>query len=235
MMDHTMVRDLSRVTLSEYINQRGTGQPIQRKEAIVYDFMPVVLGDQFRTDGVLSRMLLRPAPEDAPFMLKSNAYETLGLKYVGKGELIPALECYRIALDSRTSFTAAMASIQESALLNNREIAQMNTSTDLEKKLVREIAKSWIIYDQAAYISWVEELRTTQKNWKKLNRENYGSAEYIEACLKIGKCKEALANAEELGDEKLIMRVKRVWPKEILDIKFLKKYIDDNHPESSFG
>ncbi len=231
MKDYTMVRNLFRVTLSEYINQRGTGQPIQREEAIVYDFMPVVLGDRFRTDEVLSRMLLRPAPEEGPFMLKSNAYETLGLKYVDREELIPALECYRIALDSRTSFATAIARIQGSALLNQREIAHMDTSTDLEQKLVREVAKSRRIYDRVAYTSWVEGLRTDQKQWRKSNKEKFGSPEYVEACLKIGEYEQALLIAKDLGDKKLMKKVKQTQPKEILDVKFLKKYIDDNHPE----
>src|SRR3989338_3565018 len=85
-------------------------------KANVYDFMPAVLGNKFRTNEILSRMLLRRAPETAPFMLLTDAYEELGLRYAGEGSIIPALECYRIALQSRTSFARAMGLIQGKAL-----------------------------------------------------------------------------------------------------------------------
>ena len=231
-----MVEGLSKVELSEYISQRGTGQAIEREGALVYDFMPVVLGDEFRTNDVLSRMLLRPAPKDAPFILQSDAYETLGLKYVDEENLVPALECYRIALNSRTTFAMFMARIQEAALLNQHEIDHLDVSTDLERKLVEEVVKSNGKHDQVAYNTWVEELRTAQKTWLELDgSNNYGSRKYVEACLRIGEYERAIANAESLGDENLIRRVKRVIPKEILDIKFLTKYINDNFPESTFG
>jgi len=228
-----MPKSLSKVVIINHIRQRGTGQIIRREEAIVYDFMPVILGDKFRTDSTLSKMLLRPEPEDAPFMLETDAYETLGLRYVREGLLVPALECYRIALDSRTSFVGAVAEIQENVLLNPNEIRHMDVSSDLEKKLVEEIAKSDGNHDQFAYASWVEELRTARKAWSELNRNNYGSREYVEACLKIGEYKEALSNAKDLRDKKLIRRVKQAIPNEILDIKFLRKFIDDNFPEST--
>lgn len=230
-----MVKNLSKVTLFKYISQRGTGQAIHRDEAIVYDFMPVILGDQFRIDDILSKMLLRRAPVDAPFMLAADAYEKLGLRYVTHDELVPALECYRIALDSRTSFTAAIASMGRSALLNPNEIKHLDLSTDLERKLVENVAKSGRTYDQQAYSSWLEGLKAARKQWLGLNKTAYGSKAYVEACLPVGEYQEALLNAQELGDKTLVRSVQRARPHEILDVKFLGKYIDDNFPESSMG
>ena len=44
---------------------------------------------------------------------------------------------------------------------------------------------------------------------------------------------EALANARYLKKRKLVSRVLRATPKEILDKRALDKYMDENHPESS--
>lgn len=221
--------------LPGYEFQRGTGQPIPRQDVLVYDFMPVILGDQFRTDAVLSKMLLRPAPEDAPSMLQADAYETLGLRYVSKGELIPALECYRIALDSRTEFARLIRGLGEGALLSKDEIAHMEISTDLEKRLIRQMTASQSTHDATAYRSWVEELRAARKRWLDLNHDAYDSREYVEACLKVGEYQQALLLAEKLGDIDLIGRVRGSQPEEILAVVFLKQYIKRNFPKSSFG
>ncbi len=229
-----MSKKLSRVVLPEYVKQRGTGKAIQRNEAIVYDFMPGILGDQFRTDAILSGMILRPAPEHAPFILETDAYETLGLRYVKEKEIIPAMECYRIALNSRTSFARAIADLQGSALLNPGELEHLADSP-LEDKLIASAIRLRKKYSQSAYTAWVEELRTAYKQWRDLNKTAYGSREYIEACLRIGEYKEAILLAKELGDKKLIRAVRAAKPEEILDLKFLKKYIRDNFPESTIG
>ncbi|AJF62006.1 TPA: hypothetical protein HA239_00440 [Candidatus Woesearchaeota archaeon] len=230
-----MIKRLSTVTLSQQIPQRGTGKKISRDEAIVYDFMPAVLGNKFRTNEILSRMLLRRAPETAPFMLLTDAYEELGLRYAGEGSIIPALECYRIALQSRTSFARAMGLIQGKALHDENEIDHMTLSDSLEQRLVGLVAESEKEVDYVAYNSWIEELREAQKNWWRLNRTQHGSEKYIEACLKIGEYQEALASAEVLKDSNLIRKVKKAQPPEILDLDFLKKYINDNYPDSTIG
>lgn len=230
-----MVRRLFKVSLSHYITQRGTGQTIQREEAVVYGFMPVVLGERFRTDDILSRMLLREAPVDGPFMLQTEAYETLGLRYLREGNMIAALECYRIALDSRTSFAGSIADIQEIALLNKKEIQQMTVATDLETKLVAGMVTPNGRTDLAVYTAWVEGLRTAHKHWRELNKRAYGSREYGEACLRIGMYEEAHHVARELRSRSMAQRVRELQPKEILDLRFLRKYIEDNLPESTFG
>ncbi|GAI66228.1 unnamed protein product, partial [marine sediment metagenome] len=194
---------------------------------------PVILGDQFRSNNILSKMLLRPAPKDAPFMLQTDAYETLGFKYLKENKIIEALECYRIALDSSIGFTMAIRSLGKSALLNQNEINHLNIPKNLENKLISSVGRLKNKINPGAYCSWVEELRIVEQQWMKLNQKDYGSKEYIELCLKTGRYKEALSNAKSLEDEKVIEKVKLVTPEEILDIEFLKGYIAKNFPESS--
>ena len=91
-----------RVVIPENIRQRGTGKQLDRKDAIVFDFMPVLLGDQFRTNDILSRQLFREQPVSAPFMLSNSAYTKLGIRHLEKGQITPALESYKIALYNQT-------------------------------------------------------------------------------------------------------------------------------------
>lgn len=233
--NNIIFKGLAEVSVSDYITQRGTGKPIQREGAIVYDFMPVILGEQFRTDKVLSCMLLRPQPVDAPFMLRTEAYEELGMKYVSKGKTTPALECYRIALDSTTSFTKFIGDIQSCALINENELKHMDISSELEEKLLKEIVKLNTKVNLTSYESWVEEIRSKYQKWKSFSLNDQKSREYVETSLKIGKYEEAFYSAKELGDKKLIQKVKSATPKEILDVNFLDKHIHDNFPESTIG
>ena len=72
----------------------------------------------------------------------------------------------------------------------------------------------------------------------RLNHTAYGSPEYVKVCLEVGEFDEALANVSKLrgrGSRILAKEVKRSIPKEILDIKFLSRYINENMPESSWG
>lgn len=226
---------LSQVVMEKYISQRGTGEPIDREKAIVYDFMPVILGERFMTDEVLSKMIMRPEPVSAPFMLRSDAYEKLGSIYVKKGELIPALECYRIALDAATSLSLFISRLQGNALLNTNELNHLDGPTVFEGKLIKEAKKVEDVYGQAAYATWVEGIRTDQKNWRHLNHTEFGSEKYIEACMKIGKFEEARHHAEKTKNKTLIQKINDTQPEEILDLDFLNTYIDENHPDSTMG
>jgi len=228
-----MKKELYRVSIERLASQRGTGKPIQREQAIVYDFMPVTLGEQFRTNSILSKMLLRSPPVGAPFMLTTTAYETLGFKYFEEGEIIPALECYRIALDSRTSFVTFIAKIQKNVLLNQNELSHLELFTPLEEMLLKESYKSKFQPNPELYAKWIKELRTARKNWFELNHNDYGSEEYVKACLKVGEYEEAIHHARKLNKKELLEEVESAMPREILDVEFLRKYVDDNHPESS--
>ena len=235
-----MGSSLYRVKIPAEIEQRGTGKAINRPDALVYDCMPVLLGDQFRTHPVLSRVLLRDAPVSAPFMLKREAYELLGVKYVEEGDLIPGLECYRIMLESATDFVEAMSRIQGSALLNQREVKKLGLASDLESELMRSCRKAKMKADPQKYADWVDQLKASKKEWLRLNQNNktYGSAKYIEACLRIGLYEQAEACARNLKKRGVIQKVRDQTPDEILDTSFLHEYISANSanfPESTIG
>ncbi|MBU0980145.1 MAG: hypothetical protein KJ709_05035 [Nanoarchaeota archaeon] len=210
----------------------GTGKPIPQDQAIVYDFMPARIGDQFRTDGTLRKMLLREAPVQAPSMLQTDAYETLGMRYLQSGDIMPAMECYRIATASRTGFITTIGSLKGAVLLSQVERRHMKSSSRLERELMTELRTQQQPYDLDAYSAWIEQLRDASQEWKRLNRESYGSREYVEACLRIGEYEEAFYSAEDLKEPGLVKKVRRATPKEMLDLEFLNHYLQENFPES---
>ena len=229
------MKRVSRLQILKLIEHRGTRKTIQRSEAIVYDYMPVLLGDRFRNDPILKTMLLRPAPVTGPFMVQADAYEILGLQYIKKGEVVPALECYRISLESRTGFARAIQQVHTSALLTKEEIDHMSIHTSLEEKIARHILISNPLSNTKGYTEWIEDLRNARKEWNKLNKDFHGSPAYIEACIRIGRYEEAHSCAKTSGDTTIARRIKRETPKEILDIPFLKQYMRKHMPESTIG
>lgn len=280
----------SRVYIPEIFQQRGTGKEIERNKSIVYDFMPVLLSEQFQTNRVLSRQLFRNPPEQGPFMVTEDAYNTLGTRYLTRGKIVPALECYKIALTQGTGFISFIADRQDHALLTQGEINRLNLESPLEKALMKELVSREMSINPQATVTWIEKLRKSYQRMRELNREAYKNSsfnvdlrkklakgigkldyhltfpqirrgisklrissrrsselldelerkesikrEYIEACLELGVYDQALLHAEELGSRKLVRKIKELTPKEILNVKWLEKYIDDNHPESTMG
>jgi hypothetical protein len=230
-----MVNDIPKSVVYQFSSQRGTGKPVKPEEAIAYDFMPVLLGDQFRTEPGLSGMLLRPAPETGPFILQIDAYETLGKRYARQGALVQALECYRIATDTRTGLARAVADHQGLALPNEREMRRVGIASGLEKQLLEQVARSGRDHVPGAFAAWVEELRAARKIWQELNGIEYNSREHAEAGLRIGQYEEAFTIAVRLRDYNLAERIGRVRPREILDVEFLRRFIEDSHPSRSTG
>lgn len=212
--------------------QDRAGQAINLADAIVYDFMPTNLGNAFRTDDILKKMLLRPSPVNGPFMAQIDAYKSLGAQYLATGDITPALECYRLVLSNRIQFSTGMYIIQKNILLDANEIKHLGTSTGLEGALRPHI----ICADReiTAHTLWVDELRTARKEWLDLNHNDYGSKEYVEACLRIGRYEEAHTNAKRLDDEGLVERIELARPEEILDVTRLQSMVVNNTSESSF-
>lgn len=222
------------VCIPKTVKQRGTNRGIARQDLIVFDFMPVLIGNEFRTNETLMMQLFRDPPVSGPVMLMNTAYSLLGSRYLDERELTPALECYKFALYEQTAFVSFVSSIQEAALLTPEEISHLNLESELETRLMCEIAKRRKPdVDTELYGLWVEKLRATHKYEHSLNRKEYETRQYFEALLEIGNHEQARYHAEDLGGQNLVKRVKLVKPKEILDVKWLEKYGDDNHPESS--
>jgi hypothetical protein len=265
---------LEKVCILENMKQRGTGKEIDREDALVFDFMPVLLGNEFKTDKTLSKMLLREAPEDGPFMLMQEAYTLLGKRYIKNRELMPALECYKFALDNQTGFISFISSIQKNALLNPEEISHLKLYTPFEGSLMKEIAKKKNKINLNEYYSWLDNLRSLKKEYNKLqekvtdldpldcwetkkgilfgktigktkdkpvNKYNFSEEfyhnvrDFVDICIKIGDFENAVHYAHYFKTNSILKEVKSKKPKEILDFRWLEKYIDDNHPESSIA
>jgi len=229
-----------------FYKQRGVDGKIQRKDAQVFDFMPMILGEQFRTDKILSRQLFRDPPVSGTFFNEQSAYESLGLRYAGQGKLVPALECYKFALGSKVGFISLIASIQDNVLLSPEEISRLNLDSTLEKILVRKFpASTGKKIDLDGYSRWLDKLRTDYKLWHRLNLTERSlfpncthARQYAELELELGMWgNETICGAEydvgQMKDSELMRRVRRLRPKEILDVKWLDKYMEDNAPVSS--
>lgn len=277
-MKMVKVRGVERkkVYVQEKARQRGTGKEIRREDAIVFDFMPVLLGNEFRTDDILSKLLFRDSPVNAPFMLSREAYTLQGERYLKKKAIVPALECYKFALKQQTSFIRFISSIGDSALLTPVETSHLELGGDLETSLMKELSGSngKRRIDIEEYTRWLESLRELRTRFHTLNKRVYSlnpfhmwekedgvelgfdektkkwipirdysfsdefkdcARDYVEVCVKLGDFKEALNFARYLG-EPYEREIRTKKPREILDVKWLKKYVDKNHPETSmFG
>jgi len=229
-----------KVSISDNMKQRGSGKEIPRAEATVYDFMPVILGDQFRTNPVLLMQLFRDAPVRGPMMLMQRAYTALGEQYVRDGKLTPALECYKFALYEQTGFIGFISGIQGSALLTPQEISHLNLESDFEETLIGKVANNGETINSCLHYSWLDLLRAAHKLEGEYNRDEgeRWKRPNLELQLSMGRFgndggEGVEFHAEQLGDENLIKRVKLARPREILDVRWLIEYVGINHPESS--
>ncbi|MFH1400131.1 MAG: hypothetical protein ABIH41_01305 [Nanoarchaeota archaeon] len=224
-----------RVRIPTEVRQRGSGKEIPRVQAIVFDFMPPLLGNEFRVDPTLSMQLFRDDPVGGPMRLMDDAYTRLGQHYTDKGALTPALKCYKFALHHRTGFVSFISSVQDAALLTQDEIAHLDLNSPLEEALIRAVYKKRPEVDQDLYHAWLDHLRASHAHYLQLNRKEYGSRQYLESLLVIGNHEQAMYFAKESGDRGLVQRVRLARPKEILDVKWLRRYADEHHPDSTIG
>jgi len=107
------------VVIPEKVKQRGTNREINRPDSIVFDFMPILIGNEFRTNEILMMQLFRDSPATSgPMMLMNTAYSLLGSKYLDDNNITPALECYKFALCERTALIGFVSSLKQNVLLN---------------------------------------------------------------------------------------------------------------------
>jgi hypothetical protein len=228
------------VYVSRRFRQRGTGKELDRNKAIVFDFMPVLIGDEFRLNDILNKQLFREPPVRGPMMLAERAYTLLGERYLKEKKLVSALECYKFALYEQTSFISFISAIQKNALLSPDELSHLELGTPLEKALLKSLAKQNRNVNSELYCAWIERLRAGYELECQYNRDSdeCWKRSNLELQLELGMwgndCVMGVDyHARELGDKNLMARVRISKPKEILDTKWLKKFMDDNHPESS--
>ncbi len=193
---------------------------------------------------------------------------------MNKKQIIPALECYKFALDEVVGFSILISSLQENALLTLEEISHLRLGSPLETDLISKLSvnrKNEVNIEE--YAEWLESLRSLEKQHRILNEEfssldpfnawdrvkgapfgyekktkkwvpikNYAFSEdfkncakkYIDVCTSLGEFEEAIYFAGYFGVY-FQRKIRSQRPKEILDIKWLRKYLDENHPESSIG
>ena len=227
------------VYISKNIKQRGTGREIDRANAIVYDFMPIIIGDEFRTNKILSRQLFREPPVDGI----GEAYDLLGTRYLKKRQITEALECYKFSLEGQIHFIDVISAVQESALLTQEEVSRLDLDSSIEKSLIQYLVKNRKEkVNLGLYSAWLDRLRAGYLLEKQYNQDNNECFKKpnLELQLELGMwgndCNLGVEYAaRKLGDQNLIKRVRLTKPKEILDLKFLRKYDDDNAPTSTGG
>jgi len=211
------------VVIPSEISQRGSGRPIDRKLAIVYDHMPLILADQFRTDDILSKRLFCKPPIDQDWIIAEDAYTRLGDHYLRENRVVPALECYKHALYQRADWVLMKASIQETTPLDESDLPRLEIKNDLETRLIRSL--STVTFDQETTLEWIDELREKYFSYEELP---YDAPERIHRALELGRYDKALIIAKERQDTKLISELQAARPREILDLKLLNKFMYDS-------
>lgn len=229
-----------KISIPSDMLQRGTSRSINRADATVFDFMPVLLGDQFRTDRTLSMQLFRYSPINGPFMLMEEAYSLLGQRYLNQGERIPALECYKFFLQQKTGFIGFVSSMQENALLSPGEISHLQLESPFEEDLMTEISRGGKGVNSNIYYAWLDKIRAEKRLEREYNKDGDEGFKRpnLELQLSMGMYGDGAVfgveyHVEVLGEDNFIRRVDIARPGEILDIEWLKKYVDENHPEST--
>jgi len=218
------------------LRERGIEKEIKKNESLVFDFMPRILGHQFMANPILSRQLFRERPVDGTFSLEQDGYTQLGLKYLKQKQITPALECYKFVLKSQTGFGDFVSSLNGAILLSPKEIQRMNLGGPLEDKLVKEFSNKKIKVTMKDYTHWVDKLRAAYKLCNILDTTDFSN--FPNLCVEIevflGMWGYAEDHARQTKDKNLIHRAKLFMPREILDVKWLSKYAEDNWPESSY-
>ena len=224
--------------------------PLQK--TTVFDFMPPIVGDQYRRNLFLSKRLFRDPPVTGPFMAMNQAYMNLAKQALETEDITAALEAYKFALDSDIQFTKAIARAQSISALSAEETIHINTGYDeMGKSLATKLEQSGVAVDQDAYYKWVDESREAYEAWLKLNQTEFGSFRYIEACLNIGRSNEALSLAENSKKRDKILITKTVSENEfdsllkkirlsnptveLLDVDYLRSFINDYEINHEFG
>jgi hypothetical protein len=248
---------------SKIVNPSST-KKIPLEEAVVFDFMPPIVGDQYRTDPILNKQLFRKTPVSGPFIAMNQAYTSLAESELEKGNITAALEAHKFARDSNRMFTTFIGRMQDKFLLSSDEMSNLNTDySDLDIALARKLESSGAKIDHKVYSQWLDETRGSYAEWHRLNQTKFGSYDYIKACLEVGRVEEARHLTEDLGrlqrtlmnmshnhmspeDAKKEVESKEMQdltrhirtistPIEILDTTFLRSWIEGYQNSIEFG
>lgn len=159
--------ELKRVQIDSELLSRGTGQPVTLQEAVVYDFMPPILGNRFRVDDTLRRGV-HFFSESGSFMMGEEAFQELANQELSAGNLVSALEAYKRGLHKAVGFVGAMAMLGDGPLLSPTEMERFNLQRSfgtIEKGLVGVIitAGEDTKIDLPDYAGWVAGIRRLER------------------------------------------------------------------------
>lgn len=170
--------ELQRVKIDPELLSRGTGQPVVLQEAVVYDFMPPILGNRFRVDEILKHGV-HFFSETGSFMMGEEAFQELATQELNAGNLVPALEAYKRGLHKAVGYAGAMAMLGDRALLSQTEIDRF----DLPRRFGEIEGRSITMIIEAGedtkinlpeYATWVAGVRKLERDALRLNRAFFG-------------------------------------------------------------
>lgn len=149
------------VEVSPILLSRGTGEVLNMGETLVYDFMPRLLGEQFRTNPELRRNVHRVFNCDtpnAPLMVKEKAYRRVAEQELEAGNLTAALEAYKKAVWNVTVLMSAISSIQGNTMVDQKELDVLNVDfKDLEEALIVDVVQTYVPIDLRAHADFVKQ------------------------------------------------------------------------------
>lgn len=170
--------ELRRVQIDPELLSRGTGQPVPLQEAVVYDFMPPVLGNRFRVNDVLRRGV-HFFSDSGSFMMGEEAFQELATQELDAGNLVSALEAYKRGLHKAVGFAGAMAMLGDRALLSQTEIGRFDLPRrfgTIERRSIAAIIEAGedTKIDLPDYAEWVAGVRRLERDALRLNRQYFG-------------------------------------------------------------
>src|SRR3989344_3922862 len=167
--------ELRRVQINPELLSRGSGERVALQDAVVYDFMPRILGS--RSMGVDE---LRRATHfysgGGSFMMMDEAYGEVAEDELKSGNLTLALEAYKRRLHAAVGFVGAMAALGDKALLSSQEVDRLNLQSRfgaLENRLIQTVVSQDIAFDLPKYIDWLNNVRRLEKDAAQLNRQYF--------------------------------------------------------------
>lgn len=152
------------VEISPDLLSRGSGETIGRNEAVVYDFMPLILGSRFAVVPQLKRATHFFGGEGVPFSFSQQAYIQAAKEEIidPEGSLTTALELYKRGLHAHTQFAYLFSRAGDLALLTQADLDSLHLGRDLveiEEILIQRVAQADISVDTAKYRAWLKQVR----------------------------------------------------------------------------
>lgn len=169
--------ELRRIQIDPDLLSRGTGSPVVLQEAVVYDFMPPILGNRFRVDEILKRGV-HFFSDVGSFMMGEEAFQELATQELDAGNLVFALEAYKRGLHKAVGFAGAMTRLGDRALLSQTEIDRFDLPRrfgTIERRSISAIIKAGedTKIDLLDYAEWVAGVRRLERDASQLNQQYF--------------------------------------------------------------